>query len=407
MNKKIKLILILLLGVGILFVLFYSFRYLISRRHTVGEISTSHVDVGPVETCLEGEGVVEPENEVLMLSPTSGIIKRIYREAGSSVKAGEVILVLDGSEIEEQIERLTDQLAVMRNNLDKNRLNARSIRIDLDYNLEVKKLKITSIKSELTDQKELLEVGGISPARHEKTNQELALAEKELKMVREKNSVRLNQLEVEEKGLLLEIGMHEKQLAERQKLLKKMVVKAPSEGIIMNVNGRLGEKVNADQLLVRMSNLSSFKVKGSIEDKYADMVKTGGSVYVLIDKESLKGSIGRIQPVIEDKQVQFDVFLEKSDYRMLRPNLDVKLRIVAEHKDSTLRIRNCSGIEGNAVQNAFLLKGDKAIRQEITTGLKGNVYTELLSGADTGDVFIITDMSAYKRKNEVDISSQD
>ena len=74
-------------------------------------------------------------------------------------------------------------------------------KVDLDYNVQVKNLRIASLKSELADQEQLLEVGGISPARFEKTRQELELAEKDLFMLKEKNSIRLEQLEADEEGL--------------------------------------------------------------------------------------------------------------------------------------------------------------------------------------------------------------
>ena len=165
----------------------------------------------------DAKGVVAPGNEVVLLSPASSIITRIAKGAGSRVKAGEIILILDPKIIEENIESMEDQLEIKRNDLLKNHLNARSTTIDLDYNVEVKKLRIVSLKSELTDQEQLLEVGGISPAQFEKTKQELNLAEKELKMVLEKNSIRLQQLEAEEEGLKLEIEVQEKALEEKKK----------------------------------------------------------------------------------------------------------------------------------------------------------------------------------------------
>ena len=59
------------------------------------------------------------------------------------------------------------------------------------------------MKSDLADQGQLLEVGSMSPAKFEKSKQELTLANKELEMIQLKNSIRLQQLEVEERGLEL------------------------------------------------------------------------------------------------------------------------------------------------------------------------------------------------------------
>jgi len=121
----------------------------------------------------------------------------------------------------------------MENDLQKNHLNARSIRVDLDYNADVKNLKITSLKAEIADQEQLLKVGGISPALFEQTRQELVLAEKDLKMTQEKNSIRLKQLEAEEQGLQLQIDMRNKDLEHKLQLLDQLNIKAPSNGIIL------------------------------------------------------------------------------------------------------------------------------------------------------------------------------
>ena len=205
---------------------------------------TAEVDIGTVFTTVEAEGIVEPENEVLLLSPATSIVKQIVQVPGSHVDPFQTILRLDPKPIEDEIASIEDQLEVKRNNLHRNRLTARSTRLDLDYNVEMKKLRIASLNSEVADQEELLEVGGISPAKFEKTKQELTLAEKELEMILSKNSIRLKQLEAEEQGLRLQIDIQEKELETKKENLSRTTVRAPSAGIIMSINGKEGEKVN-------------------------------------------------------------------------------------------------------------------------------------------------------------------
>ena len=123
---------------------------------------------------------MEPKSEVIILSPASSIIKEILKEVGSHVNEGEPIIILDPAPIQTEMDDIQDQLEVKQNSLLKNRLNARSAKVDLDYNVQVKNLRIASLKSELADQEQLLEVGGISPAKFEQTKQELELAEQDL-----------------------------------------------------------------------------------------------------------------------------------------------------------------------------------------------------------------------------------
>lgn len=368
-----------------------------------GDFDISLVDMGPVIYTVPATGIVEPENEVLLLSPASSIILKIENGVGSKVEAGEVILKLDTKPIGDAIEKIQDQLDMKKNNLDKTKLSARGVKVDLEYNLEVKRLKITSLKSELVDQEQLLEVGGISPARIEKTKQELTLAEKDLETIKEKNAIRLKQLETEEDGLRLQIEIEEKELEQKIELLSKMTLRAPSAGIILEVNGKEGEKINTDHTLVRMSDLTTYKIRATIEDNMDEVIKTGKEVFVMADQDQLKGQIGTISPVIRDKKIEFDVHLTRSNYSKLRPNLEVDIHVVRARKDSVLRLRNGPALERGTTFELYMVEADLAKLTKINTGLKGDEYTEIENGAEVGDQLIISDIGSIRKLSEVEI----
>jgi HlyD family secretion protein len=390
---------------GVIVLAFYLvYRFLIPTSLRPGQYKTSVVDYGAVATSVPASGIVNPKNEVLLLSPSSSIISKIHLAPGSHVSKGDVILSLDPRAIMQEIETLKDQLGIMENDLQKNRLNARSVRVDLDYNAEVKNLKIASLKTEISDQEQLLKVGGISPALFEQTKRELVLAEKDLKMTQEKNSIRLKQLETEEQGLQLQIEMRNKDLESGRNLLDQLNIKAPSNGIILSINGNEGEKVDRDQLLVRMSDLSTYKIKSSIDNKYVEELKTGGDVFAIIDNARLKGKIGSVSPILTDKKINFDVFLDYSDFRKLIPNLEVNLMIITQQKDSVLRIEKGPAFNKNKQQDVYVVREDKAIKVRIETGLIGTDFIEVTSGLSTGDRIITSDISAFRHRKEVDFN---
>jgi HlyD family secretion protein len=400
MVKK-RLFPIALLVIALPITAYIVYRYLHPPTLKPGNYSTSVAGFGTVYSSVPATGIVNPENEVLLLSPSSSIVSNIYLAPGSRVSKGTIILTLDPKTLTQEIENLKDVLGVMENDLQKNRLNARSIRVDLDYNAEVKNLRITSLKTEIEDQEQLLKVGGISPALAEQTKQELVLAEKDLKMTLEKNSIRLKQLEAEEKGLQLQMDMRNKELEAKLDLLKRLTVRAPSDGIILGIYANAGEKVDRDKLLVKMSDMSTFKIVASVDNQYLDDVKTGGDVYAIIDRLRLKGKIGNVSPVIKDKKIDFDVFLDYSQYPKLMPNMEVALMLVIQQRDSVLRIEKGQAFSRGQRQDVFLIKSGRAVRQSITTGLVGTEYIEILSGLQAGDRVIISDVSPFRHKKEI------
>ena len=394
-------------GLMVVLALVFILRRVIPKSINISDCITLTVEKGNVYEPIIATGTVEAENEVLIRCPYTSIVKQIIKEPGTRVLKGDVILVMEDETIKEEIDKLHDQLDLKRNTLEKNKLSEFSTNVDLNYSEEVKKLNITSLKSQLSDEEQLLEVGGISPAKIVKTKQEIALAEKDLVMLKQKNSIRLKQLRAEEQGLELGIKIQEKELADKGSTLVKMRLTAPSNGIILAISGKVGEKADKDNVLIRMSDLSTFKIAGSVDDKLADYIKTGKKVYVVIDSERLPGSIGNVTPMIENNKVQFNVHLEEKSNPKLISNQNIVLWVVGEEAENTLRIKNLN-LFGKDVPNVlYVLKNGEALRREISTGIKNPDYIQVLSGLEAGETVIVPKhgMSAFHNSGSVVINN--
>lgn len=391
-NKKGLLIAVLVLSAFVL--LFILFRVIGIPQFLTSDIKkyqTSVVDRGQVFIAIEATGVVEPENEVILLCPNNSIIRKINKEAGSRVIKGEIIIELDDESTRDEIDLITDQLEVKSNSLERSRLEGQMARIDLDYNVEVKKLRIASIKTQLADEEQLLSVGGISPAKMAETKQNLVLAEKDLDMVLKKNAIRLKQMKTEENGLNLQIEIQKKQRAEKIEMLGKLNIKAPSNGIILSVSGKKGEKVGSDKMLITMSDLTTFKIKGLIDEKLSEFVKTGNPVFAIAENERLVGSIGNVTPTVADNKIQFNVHLENSNNPKLIPNQSIKLQVLKSIKTEVLRITANNNFIANAEQTVYVLDSGNMISRTVYFGIKGSDYQEVISGLSEGEKVILSD----------------
>lgn len=388
---------------SVLFILIFALYKLGVFSGQVGQsdkIVTSVVDRGQVFIPIEASGVVEPENEVIILCPTTSIIQKINKEPGSRVSKGEVIIELDDSQTLNEINQIKDLLEVKSNALDRSRLDAQMTRIDLGYNVEVKKLKIASIKAQMADEEQLLSVGGISSAKIDETKQSLVLAQKDLDMVQQKNAIRLKQLKTEEIGLNLQIEIQKKQLAEKNELLNELKIAAPSDGIILSISGKAGEKVGGDKTLITMSDLTSFKIRGSIDEKYSEYIKTGLPIYIFAGNEKLKGAIGNITPSVSDNKISFNVHPEHSNNPNLIPNQTVKLLVLKSLKDNVLRVAAAKHFRENSEQTIYVLDSGKVVERSVKFGMKGSEFQEVISGLKTGDKVVLSESpSFWKRSN--------
>lgn len=402
-NKKGLLIAVLILSALFLLYILLSTTGIASFLSSDSQkYHISIVDRGQVFIPIDAVGVVEPENEVILLSSLSSIIKKINKEPGSRVKKGEVIIELDKEPTLTEIGQINDQLEVKRNSLERSRLDEQISRIDLDYNVEVKKLRIASIKSQLADEEQLLGVGGISSAKIAETKQSLVLAEKDLAVIMQKNALRLRQLKTEEDGMNLQIEIQKKQLANKMELLEKVNIKAPSDGIILSIAGKVGEKVGNDKMLISMSDLTTFKIKGSIDEKFSEYIKTGISVFAFPENEKLNGTIGNITPAITDNRVQFNVHLEISNDSKLIPNQTIKLQVLKSVRNEVLRIASNNKFKANSEQTIFILDSGNRVQRSVNLGMKGAFYQEVISGLKIGDKVVSPDSPSIWQKKTID-----
>lgn len=366
------------------------------------EFQTCVAERGQVYFSIEASGVVEPENEVIILSPANSIIRKINKEPGSRVKQGEVIVELDDKQIRDEIEQISDQLEMRSNSLERSRLEGQMARIDLDYNVEVKKLRITSIKAQLADEEQLLSVGGISSAKLDETKQNLVLAEKDLDMVLKKNAIRLKQMKTEEIGLNLQIEIQKKQLEEKFELLGKLNIKAPSDGIILSVSGKGGERFGTDKTLIVLSDLTTFKIIGVIDEKQSDFVKTGNQVIVWVDNVKLNGTIGNVTPTVADNKIQFNVHLEHNSNPNLIPNQTVRLEVLKTVRNEVLRIMDSNDFKPNNEQIIYVHDSGKVVPRTVKFGLKGTDFIEVISGLTEGEKVMVAKSQPHVKSQKTD-----
>ncbi|MBN1119269.1 MAG: efflux RND transporter periplasmic adaptor subunit [Bacteroidales bacterium] len=403
-KKNSKTVNFTTISVVVIFLFFVLIRYLPQGSSLqFGTYNTELVSRGLVFKGVEASGEVVAENEVLLLCPSTSIVKRILKPSGSQVIKGDVILILDDTEISRSIETLEDQLEMMRNNLLKTQLSARLTRVDLDHDIELKKLNIVSLNSQIEEEKELFDVGGISQAKMDKTEQELVLANKELKRLTEKYSIRLKELEANEQGLLLQISMKEKELNENKELKEKMVVKSTGKGVVLEIHARAGENIRKDAIMVRLSEHTTRKIEAEISDKYSDLIRNGGKVYVQLDNQQIEGCVGNIRPELKDDKINFDVFLKNPRHNDLRLNKSVEMFVVTDEKQNVLRIKKGDYFTHPNHEACYVIEGDKAIRKEVNFGLDGTVYKEILHGLDSGDMVINSSLSGVKQLSTLEI----
>ncbi|MFV0593284.1 MAG: efflux RND transporter periplasmic adaptor subunit, partial [Draconibacterium sp.] len=334
--------------------------------------------------------------------PERSIIRKVYKTPGNKVAKGDLILELDGESIQKEIDRMTTQLEIRTNAVEKIRLNAESTQLDLKHNEEVKRNRIEKIKTMLAEQEKLVKAGTISETRLERTRQEIDMAEKDLQKLIDKNTLRIAQSEADINSQRLQLETQKANIKDKKAQLNKLRVTAPVPGVILEVGGEKGLQVEAGRMLVRMADLSSFKLVGIIDSKFSYLMKTGNAVLVHTNENDMNGQIGKIIPIMDDR-VQFDVHLkEKSDPKLI-PDQNLALDIITSNPGNVLRIKKQPGFGNSTRQTLYLVKDKKAIKTEVVFGAVGSDWCEIVSGLTEGDIVLTNGPDPQTNQDVLDL----
>jgi len=402
-KRKRKAIYITLACFGLLFFLVFIFRLLVKPSVDRSLITISTVERGAVENTITAAGEVLPEFEQVISSPINSSVREVSTEAGTSVSPGQQIVTLDKSSSVAEYQRQQFQQESRRNSIRKIKLELDKSFFDMKSNNEIKQLRINSLKASLEDYNRLYKAGGATREDVAKAELELKVAELEKKQL--ENEIRSKQQSMRAEIRESEIAavIQENELKELGRKLNLADIRASRPGVVTWVNSNIGSAVQEGDVLARIADLKSFKVSGTISDSFLDQLRKGMPAIVRINDSLLAGTVSSVSPGIQNGLISFDVQLKEKNNKLLRPNLKADVYLVTESKSNVLRVSNGPAFKGSGLQEVFVVKGSKAIRRALSTGLANTDYIELQGNVQAGEVLITSDMSDYKHAKEIGI----
>jgi HlyD family secretion protein len=365
---------------------------------------TAKVTTGPIEAIITASGTVVPEFERALSSPLDARVLRILKRPGDQLKRGDPLVELDASESVLAVDKLEKGLAVKDNQQAQTRLSLEKTLLDIEGRLQAKKLDLDAARVQLTDNRQLFKEGLISQEKLRQSELVEAKAVIELKQLEgERDNVRRSN-ETQVAGLRLEQTALSKETAEARRQLELSTTRADRDGVVTWALSEEGTTVRRGEVIARIADLRTFRVDATVSDVHAKRLAVGMPVVVrLSDDDALEGRVGAIFPKIENGIMTFRVTLADKSNALLRPNLRADVLVVTDRRPRALRIRKGPFIEGDGFRQAFVIRGDRAVRTPIALGLASFDDYEVVNGLAEGDEVIISDMRDYLHLKEIGI----
>ncbi len=404
-QKKKKRILIAGMVIIMLIATAWLIRYYFKPSLTTADFTTATVATGIIENTINATGEVLPEFEEIIASPISASIKNVLMDAGNKVNKGQSILTLDKSITQTAYEKLHFQMESKENEIRKLKLDLEKSFFDIKSNNSIKQLRISNLKDAVSSAKRLLNAGGGTKEDVERAQLDLKVAELEKLQLENEIKSKQQTMKIEIREAEISLAIQRSDLDALKRKLDLAEVVATRQGVITWVNKNIGASINEGEALVRIADLSGFKVAGSMSDNMLEKVNNHMAAIIRVGDKLLRGAIVNISPAVSNGIISFDIQLNDKSNAALRPNQKVDVFLITDTRNGVLRVANGAAFNGSNLQEVFVIKNGIAERRAVKTGLSNFDYIEIISGLKEGDEVITSDMASYKNIKTITIGN--
>lgn len=334
-------------------------------------------------------GHVEAEFRVNVGSQITGVVKEIPVAEGQTVKAGDVLIVLDDREARAAVGQAEGIVAQAEARL-------RQLR---EITLPSAEEALKQTRATLTNAEQTYERAAKLAVDGFATKAALGDAQKSLDIARAQ--VRSAELQVftSRSGgsdyVTAEtlLSQARASLAVTQSRLSYTIITAPRDGVLISRDVERGNIVQPSNVLMRLSPAGATLLVVQIDEKNLGLIAIGQVALASSDafpKETFAARVAYINPGIDLQRASVEVkLLAPSPPAYLRQDMTVSVDIEVARRPGALVVPAAS-ITGPATANPSVLKvaGGRAVRQPVKVGLMSVGKAEIIAGLNAGDLVL-------------------
>lgn len=278
---------------------------------------------------VQTQGSVESENNILVSARAMGVVTQVFVTEGQQVSKGQVLAQIDNSVLSISIESTKSQLEL-----------ATSV-----YNRQ----------KNLWDQK----IGTEVQMLQAKTNKESL--EKQLQTVQEQNDMNR--------------------------------IKSPINGIVDEVNAKVGETPAPGKHSFRIVNGSDLKLTARVSEAYVTNIKKGNAVIVNIPelKKDIPAKVTFVGNNIDPLSRTFNVEVKLPSDPNLRPNMTATIRVIFHSEDDAVvvPVNTIQSLNNEKIVYVAETKGKETVARKKVVIIAGVFANEAqVDGLKAGDKLI-------------------
>jgi len=390
-------------------VFFIAYQFIFAdRRSTLktekDKITISEVKMGEFKEYIPQTGTVEPARTVYLDAIEGGNIKRIYKESGAMLKAGDVIMDLTNLNRELAVLSQEATLNESINRARDTRLNITKNDLDQRQQLALIDNQLATLVPQYDRQKKLYEKKLIAKQEFEKTEADYkynVLRRKITYEVYRSDSInRIAQIQ----DLNTSLSKMALNLDGLGKILDNLSIKSPVDGqLTTTAHFEIGQAVATAQRLGQVDVVGSYKVRVPIDELYLPKISVGLPASTDFAGKTYNLEIKYIYPNITNGRFEVDMEFVGETPQGIRRGQSLRLRIELGQPSQELLLPMGGFYKDTGGNWVFLVEegSNRAVKREVKLGRKmGSEYFEVLEGLKPGD-HVVTSSYENFGNNEV------
>lgn len=201
--------------------------------------------------------------------------------------------------------------------------------------------------------------------------------------------------------------------------LNKTELRAPFDGVVSQLTTEIGEWVTPSPPgvpippVIDLLDNESIYIEAPMDETDAGKLRPGLPVRINLEPypdQSFEGTLSRVAPFVQDIAGQnrtVDVEAEFKDpefTKKLLPGTSADVEVILQSRDNVLRIPTYALMEGNQV---LVINGDKLIKRPVKTGLRNWEFVEITEGLQSGDrIAVSLDRAEVKEGAMVQVTGE-
>ena len=296
-----------------------------------------------IEDKIFTTGSVLANEDVELSAEASGIITDIYFAEGRPVEKGDLLVKINDSELQAELQRAEFRLALAEQREDR--------------------------------QRRLLERGGISQEDYDATLNEVNVLRSELQLINAQ--------------------------------IEKTEIRAPFDGIIGLKFVSEGSYISPQTRIATLQDIDPVKIDFTIPERYISRVSVDDVVKFTVQgiDSMLTGNVYAIEPRIDSQTRTLRIrAMSENEKQLLFPGAFANIELILEIIDDAILIPSISVIPELNAQKVYLYKNGSVTEQRVVTGIRSSDKVQILEGVTAQDTVLTTGLLQVRPGDHVEFT---